>query len=50
MWTSEDDNGEKQQQLIDLGFERLLNMPDWGIVKPAYVDPKKSRRHIKKAK
>ena len=50
MWTSEDDNGEKQQQLIDLGFERLLNMPDWGIVKPAYVDRKKSRRHIKKAK
>jgi len=36
MW----DDPEGRQQLIDLGFEHLLNLDDWGIIKPDYIDPR----------
>ena len=34
---------EARQQLIELGMGHLLDMEDWGIVKPRYVDPRVSR-------
>jgi hypothetical protein len=37
MWT---ETAASKRQLIELGFERLLDMEDWGIVKPKYASKK----------
>lgn len=47
MWT---ETAASKRQLIELGFEHLLDMEDWGIVKPRYADPKKTASRLKTTK
>jgi hypothetical protein len=47
MWTS---SAESRRQLEDLGFGYLLDLDDWGIVKPDHADHKATHKRFKKTK
>lgn len=47
MWC---ESAESRQQLEDLGFGYLMEIPDWGIIEPRHVDEKQDARRKAKTK